>query len=89
MIYFCNIFTPSANNIFFVAGVAALIGFLIGFLLRSAAVTKSKKRILTLEDDMLVSHSRILEEEIQIASLKAEIARLNGSNKSKAELKVS
>jgi len=91
MITFLNIFTPSTSNIFFVAGLAGLAGFVVGYFLKAAALTKAKKRILSLEDDMLASHSRILEEEKQIADLKAEIARLtNGGNKqAKAELKVS
>ena len=85
-----NIFTPSASNIFFMSAVTGIGGFALGFLFKSAVIAKYKKRVTNLEDEMLSSHSHILELEQQVADLKEEKARLsNITPAAKVELKVS
>ena len=85
-----NIFTPSPENIFFMSAVAGICGFAVGFFLKSAAINKSKKRVLSLEDEMLRNHSHILDLEKQVAELREEKAKLgNASSGPKVELKVS
>ena len=85
-----NIFSPSASYTIFTVAFAGLVGFALGFLLKSGVINKHKKRVLELEDEMLANHSRILDNEKEIARLKAEIARVSTSpGSSKAELKVS
>lgn len=87
-----NIFTPSSTNIFFVSTITGLAGFALGFLIKSAAIAKHKKRVIGLEDEMLTNHSRILELEKQVAELKEANAKLGGGTKaplSKVELKAS
>lgn len=85
-----NIFTPSPDNIFFMSALAAICGFAIGFFFKAAIINKHKKRVLSLEDEMLTNHSRILDLEKQVAELKEEKAKLgNVSSGPKVELKVS
>lgn len=85
-----NIFTPSTDNIFFMSAVAGVCGFVIGFFFKSSIVSKHKKRILTLEDEMLLNHSRILDLEKKLADLKEENTKLGGASSGpKVELKVS
>lgn len=85
-----NIFSPSASYTIFAVGFAGVIGFAFGFILKSAVVNKHKKRVLELEDEMLANHSRILENEKEIATLKSEITRIsNVPGSTKTELKVS
>ncbi|MEP6844406.1 MAG: hypothetical protein ABI861_00310 [Panacibacter sp.] len=85
-----NIFTPSPSNIFFMAGLTSVLGLLLGFLIKSGILSKHKKRIITLEDEMLANHSRILDLEKKLAELREENARIKGSSSGqKAELKVS
>lgn len=88
-----NIFTPSSTNIFFVSGVTGVAGFVLGFFIRSAAIAKHKKRVISLEDEMLSNHSRILDLEKQIEEMRDENAKLSSNNQqppqTKFELKVS
>lgn len=85
-----NIFTPSSTNIFFVAGVVGIAGFTLGFIIKSASIARHKKRILNLEDEMLLNHSRILDLEKQVSLLKEENAKLNtNAPLQKIELKAS
>jgi len=85
-----NIFTPSPDNIFFMSALAGICGFAIGFFFKVAIINKHKKRVLSLEDEMLKNHSRILDLEKQVADLKEEKAKLgNASSGPKVELKVS
>jgi hypothetical protein len=85
-----NIFTPSTSNIFFMSAVAGIGGFALGFLIKSAAIAKHKKRVISLEDEMLTNHSRILELEKQLADYREEKAKFNNSSTApKVELKVS
>ena len=50
----------------------ALAGFVFGFILKSGIIRKQRKRILSLEDEMLTNHSRILSLEKRIADYKSE-----------------
>jgi len=68
---------------------AAVIGFVIGLLVKSGVVAKHKKRVLSVENEMLSSHSRILELEKQVTELKNEMAKLHDKNTSAAKLKAS
>ncbi|QEC68100.1 hypothetical protein FRZ67_12600 [Panacibacter ginsenosidivorans] len=85
-----NILTPSTSNIFFMTAVAGIGGFAVGFLIKSAAIARNKKRVISLEDEMLANHSRILDLEKQLAELREEKAKFsNASTVPKVELKVS
>jgi len=85
-----NIFTPSTSNIFFMTAVVGIGGFALGFLIKSAAIAKHKKRIITLEDEMLNNHSRILDLEKQLAEHREEKTKFNNASTApKVELKVS
>lgn len=85
-----NIFTPSPSNIFFMSAAAGIGGFVFGFLIKSAAIAKHKKRVITLEDEMLNNHSRILDLEKQLAEHREEKAKFaNSTPAPKVELKVS
>jgi hypothetical protein len=85
-----NVFTPSTSNIFFMTAVAGIGGFALGFLIKSAAISSHKKRIITLEDEMLNNHSRILDLEKQLAEHREEKAKFNNTSTApKVELKVS
>ena len=68
---------------------AAGTGFVIGLLVKSGVVAKHKKRVLSVESEMLSSHSRILELEKQVTELKNEMAKLHDKNTSAAKLKAS
>lgn len=85
-----NIFTPSTSNLFFIAMVASASGFALGFLWKSALIAKYKKRVVSLEDEMLLNHSRILDLEKQIAELKEDNVKRGVSQPlQKVELKAS
>ena len=47
--------------------LTGLISFILGFIIKSAVLYKQRKRILRLEDEMLINHSTILELEKEIA----------------------
>jgi hypothetical protein len=47
--------------------ITAIIAFGAGLLLKTAIIRKQRKRILNLEDEMLLNHSRILALEKKIA----------------------
>ena len=51
---------------------AALISFILGFILKSTILFKQRKRILRLEDEMLSNHSSILELEKAIVEARKE-----------------
>jgi hypothetical protein len=62
----------------------------LGFFLKAGLLRKYKKRILSLEDEMLVNHARILELEKQAVELKEENTKLrNTAVVPKVELKAS
>ena len=76
-----------------VCGVA-VISFGLGLLFKSAVVTKQRKRILRLEDEMLSNHAQILALEKKIAEGRKETNGVQhdydlSSRKSDRELKVS
>jgi hypothetical protein len=89
MINLLNIFTPSSTNIFFVAGVVGMAGFMLGFIIKSASIARNKKRIVSLEDEMLLNHSRILDLEKLVSQLKEENAKISNTSLPKVELKAS
>jgi len=85
-----NIFTPSSTNLIFVASISAISAFAFGILLKGAALAKHKKKILSLEDEMLANHARILELEKEAAELRDENTKLrNTGSAPKVELKAS
>jgi hypothetical protein len=85
-----NIFTPSTSNVFFISAAAALCGFTLGFLVKAVAIAKQKRRVVSLEDEMLQNHARILDLEKQIAELKEEKSKVdNNMPVPKLELKAS
>ena len=84
MIELANFFSPSATYTIFTVGFAA------GLLFKYGIIAKHKKRVLSLENEMLSNHSRILDLEKQVTDLKNEKIKLSGSGGSqKAELKIS
>ncbi len=50
----------------------AIVSFGLGFLYKRILIVKQKKRILRLEDEMLLNHAHILELEKTVAELKRE-----------------
>jgi hypothetical protein len=84
-----SIFTPSTGNLFFVAAVTGISGFALGFLWKATLIAKHKKRVVSLEDEMLLNHSRILDLEKQIAEQKEANAKLGNKPMQKVELKAS
>ena len=77
-----------AYSILTVAGAAG-IGFVIGLLVKSGVVAKHKKRVLSVENEMLSSHSRILELEKQITELKNELAKHQDKSAGSSKLRAS
>jgi hypothetical protein len=75
-------------------GMAGVAGFVLGLLIRYGIILKQKRRILTLEDEMLTSHSRILSLEKKLSELRKDPNNSSEDTiemvtKKKAELKVS
>ena len=77
-----------AYSILTVAGAAG-IGFIIGMVIKSGVIAKHKKRVLSVENEMLSSHSKILELEKQVTELKNEIAKLRDDKPGSSKLRVS
>ena len=74
-----NFFSPAPVYTIVSVAAACLAGFIAGYLLRSAIIAKHKKRVLSLEDEMLANHSRILELEKQVTDLKNERIKIPGN----------
>ena len=72
MVAFIGFFSPAPVFTIISVASAAVLGFGIGFLLKSAKIAKHKKRILNLEDEMLSNHSRILKLQKEVSDLKKE-----------------
>jgi hypothetical protein len=91
MIELANFFSPSPTYTIVTVAAVGVVGFIIGYLFRSGIILKYKKRILSLEDEMLSNHSRILELEKETTDLKNERLMKNGkfASASKTELKAS
>ena len=53
--------------------VISLVSLLIGYLIRSNAIRKYKNKVVSLENEMLKNHARILKLEKQLAEAKGEI----------------
>ncbi len=54
-------------------------GFIVGFLTRIIINNQQKKKQLSMENDMLKSHSRILTLQQKISELEAENQKLKGN----------
>jgi hypothetical protein len=50
----------------------AIICFALGFIFKSGVISKQRKRILNLEDEMISNHAKILSLEKKIANNKSE-----------------
>ena len=53
--------------------VISLVSLFIGYLIRSNAIRKYKNKVVSLENEMLKNHARILKLEKQLAEAKGEI----------------
>lgn len=84
-----DVFSLSPAYSILTVAVAAGIGFIFGFLLKSGVIAKYKKRVLSVENEMLSSHSRILDLEKQVTELKSEIVKLRDKNSASSKLKAS
>ena len=67
----------------------SILGYFVGFFLRSTLTTKHKNRIIKLEDGMLKNHARMLELETKISALENENAELIKNPQRKTGLKAS
>jgi hypothetical protein len=52
--------------------ITAVIFFVLGFLIKNAMISKLRKKITDLEDEMLSNHATILELEKKIADITVE-----------------
>ena len=90
MAYLANLFNPSPSYSIISLAVAIAAGFAVGLIFKSGLVSKHKRRVLYLEDEMLLNHSRILDLEKELHKTKVEKSKLNGSSVlPKVELKAS
>jgi cell division protein FtsL len=89
MTQLANLFSLSPAYSILTVAVAGCIGFVLGLLLKSGVIAKHKKRVLSVENEMLSSHSRILELEKQVTDLKNEIAKLWNKDGGSSRLRVS
>lgn len=90
MVQLANLFSLSPAYSILTVALAGGVGFVIGVLLKSSVIAKHKKRVMSVENEMLSSHSRILELEKQVTELKNEIAKfLNKDEGSPTRLRVS
>lgn len=64
---------PQSFTIISVAG-AGIAGFVIGIFIKYKIIAKQRKRILTLEDEMLSNHARILKLEKKNTLLKDDLS---------------
>jgi len=87
MTQLANLFSLSPAYSIFTVALAGGAGFVIGLMLKSGVIAKHKKRVLNVENDMLASHSRILELEKQVTELKNENAKLRDRNSGSPKLK--
>jgi hypothetical protein len=52
----------------------AIVCFALGFIFKSGVISKQRKRILSLEDEMISNHAKILSLEKKLADAKPEKA---------------
>jgi hypothetical protein len=83
-----NFFSLSPVYSIATVGAAGVVGLVIGYLLKSSVVRKHKKRVLSLENEMLSNHSRILELEKQVTELKNENIKLTEKDKGSGSSKL-
>ena len=55
-----------------ILGGIAIVSFGLGFSLKTGIITKQRKRILKLEDEMLSNHAKILSLEKKLSELQKE-----------------
>lgn len=81
----------SLSPVFSIAtvAIAGIGGFIIGYFVKSGVIAKHKKRVLSLENEMLSNHSRILELEKKIADLKNDQSRRQDKEGGTTNLKIS
>jgi hypothetical protein len=79
MLELANFFYPSPIYLIVYIVLAVMIGFIGGYLLRSGIIARHKKRILSLEEEMLSNHSHILTLEKEISDLKNGKSSINGA----------
>jgi hypothetical protein len=86
-----NLFSFSPLYAFFSVGIAAFAGFILGYLLKSGIIAKHKKRVMSLENEMLSNHARILNLEKENAQLRSEklVIKSTPMTSSKVELRAS
>lgn|GEM_PF-2457322 len=89
MIELANLFSLSPAFSIATVAVAGVAGFVAGYLVKSGVIAKHKKRVLSLENEMLSNHSRILELEKQITELKNETAKPDSKKESSSKLRAS
>lgn len=89
MIELANLFSLSPAFSIATVAAAGVVGFVVGYLFKSGVIAKHKKRILSLENEMLSNHSRILELEKQITELKNEAAKTDSKKESSSKLRAS
>lgn len=65
------LFVLKFSSLVVLAGTA-IVSFGLGFLYKRILIVKQKKRILRLEDEMLLNHANILELEKTVAEMKKE-----------------
>ena len=89
MTQFANLFSLSPAYSILTVAIAGCIGFILGFMLKSGVIATHKKRVLSVENEMLSSHSRILELEKQVTELRNEEAKLLRDVDNSSKLRVS
>ena len=66
------IFLVSSLTSIGILGVAAMVSFGLGLLIKTGVIVKQRKRILLLEDEMLANHAKILSLEKNLAEQSKE-----------------
>lgn len=89
MIELANLFSLSPAFSIATVAAAGVVGFIVGYLFKSGVIAKHKKRILSLENEMLSNHSRILELEKQVTELKSEASKSDTKKESSSKLRAS
>ena len=85
------IFLVSSLTSIGILGVAAIVSFGLGLLIKTGVIAKQRKRILLLEDEMLANHSKILSLEKKLAEVQKESAQktMEGRKPDHGSLRVS
>ncbi len=78
---------PQSFTIISVAG-AGIAGFVTGVFIKYKIIAKQRKRILTLEDEMLNNHARILKLEKKNTQLKEDLSMKADQKSNSQKLKL-